>query len=97
MEKNVIRVQKEPEKDSSKKRDTVLEMACRIAYHYPQYKPEDVMNINIKMQRRLLKIANSIHASRMHQLTTILEATSTPYKGRDKQVSKILEYYEAQI
>tara|TARA_B100001245_G_C22893621_1_gene430831 strand:- start:591 stop:896 length:306 start_codon:yes stop_codon:yes gene_type:complete len=61
-----------------------------VAYHYPQYKLEDVEVMPYRDVVLLLKTAEKIEASRMHNLTMI---ASAPHSKDGKGVKSLMEHF----
>lgn len=90
-QKRVIVAQQVQKQQSAQSvREGMMQAACLVAYHYPQYKPEDAMKINIKMQKRLLKVARKVEAERMYNLTQIAAA---PHTKKGQGVRSLLDFF----
>ena len=62
-----------------------------IAYHYPQYKLEDVQAMPYRDVVLLLTVAQGIEAERMYNLTMI---ASAPQSKNGKGVKTLLEHFK---
>jgi vancomycin permeability regulator SanA len=61
-----------------------------VAYHFPQYKLEDVENMPYRDVALLLKTAEKIEAGRMYNLTMI---ASAPQSKNGKGVKTLMEHF----
>jgi len=78
----MARIEVQKSKQPSKPKDSIKDFWVTLCYYYPQYKYEEIQNLQTSLTKRMLKVARKEKAMEYMQL---LEIATAPNSKKPQQ------------